>query len=100
VDLKKLDGLNENNKYNKNKISHNKNKFHFNPSNEDYGLDDKITIKPFNIKYNSSFNKLMLGKSTPSNILGKHSLSSGTIDAIKLTKKLIPKIDYSYTDPQ
>ena len=46
-----IDGLNENNKYNKNKISHNKNKFHFNPSNEDYGLDDKITIKPFNIRF-------------------------------------------------
>ena len=42
----------------------------------------------------------MSGKSTPSKTLGKHSLSTGTIEAIKLTKKLIPEIDYSYTDPQ
>jgi len=42
----------------------------------------------------------MIGKSTPSNILGKHQLSSGTIEAIKSAKKFIPKIDYSYVDPQ
>ena len=98
--IKKIDGLDENNTLNKNKISHNKNKFRFNPSNEDYGLDDKITIKPFNIKYDSNIKKLMIGKSTPSNILGKHQLSSGTIEAIKSAKKFIPKIDYSYVDPQ
>jgi hypothetical protein len=95
-----LDGLNENEKFNKNKTNHNKNKFHFNPSNDEYGLDEKYTIRPFHIKYDTSFNKLMSGKSTPSQSLGKHSLSSGTKEAIKLTKKLIPKIDYSYTDPQ
>ena len=98
--LKKLDGLNENEKFNKNKTNHNKNKFHFNPSNDEYGLDEKYTIRPFHIKYDTSFNKLMSGKSTPSKSLGKHSLSSGTVEAIKLTKNLIPKIDYSYTDPQ
>ena len=98
--LKKLDGLNENEKFNKNKTNRNKNKFHFNPSNDEYGLDEKYTIRPFHIKYDSSFNKLMSGKSTPSKSLGKHSLSSGTKEAIKLTKKLIPKIDYSYVDPQ
>ena len=98
--LKKIDGLDENDKFNKNKTNHNKNKFHFKSSNNDYGLDDKITIKSYNVKYDSSFKKLMLGKSTPSNILGKHSLSSGTIEAIKLGKKSIPKIDYSYIDPQ
>ena len=98
--IKKIDGLDENNKYNKNKISHNKNKFRFSPSNNDYGLDDKITIKPFNIKYDSNIKKLMIGKSTPSNILGKHQLSSGTIEAIKSAKKIIPKIDFSYVDPQ
>ena len=98
--IKKIDGLDENNKYSKNKISHNKNKFRFSPSNNDYGLDDKITIKPFNIKYDSNIKKLMIGKSTPSNILGKHQLSSGTIEAIKSAKKFIPKIDYSYVDPQ
>jgi hypothetical protein len=42
----------------------------------------------------------MLGKSTPSNILGKHQFSSGTIEAIKSAKKIIPKINYSYIDPQ
>ena len=98
--LKKLDGLNENEKFNKNKTNRNKNKFHFNPSNDEYGLDEKYTIRPFHIKYDSSFNKLMSNKSTPSKSLGKHSLSSGSLEAIKLTKKLIPKIDYSYTDPQ
>ena len=98
--IKKLDGLNENKKYNNNKIDFNKNKFHFNHSNDDFGLDERITIRPFHIKYDSSFKNLMSVKSTPSKTLGKHSLSSGTIEAINLTKKLIPNIDYSYTDPQ
>ena len=98
--LKKLDGLNSSIKHNTNKTNHKNNSFQFNHLNDDYGLDERITIKPFHIKYNSNLNKLMSGKSTPSKTLGKHSLSTGTIEAIKLTKKLIPEIDYSYTDPQ
>ena len=35
--LKILDGLNENKKFNKNKTNRNKNKFYFNPSNDEYG---------------------------------------------------------------
>jgi hypothetical protein len=98
--IKKIDGLDENIKYNKNKTRHKKNAFHFTSSNDDYGLDEKYTIKPFNIKYDSSFKNLMSDKTTPSKTLGKHNLSSGTIEAIKLGKKSIPKIDYSYIDPQ
>ena len=97
--IKKLDGLNENTKYNNNKTNH-KNNFKFKQSNDDYGLDDKVTIRPFHIKYDSNIQKLMVGKSTPSKILGKHNLSSGTIEAIKYGNSTIPKIDYSYVDPQ
>ncbi len=41
--IKKLDGLNENNTFNNNKTNH-KNNFKFKQSNDDYGLDDKVTI--------------------------------------------------------
>jgi hypothetical protein len=92
--------MNENEKFNKKKYQHNKNKFHFNHSNEDYGLDERITIRPFHIKYDSSFKKLTSNRTTPSKMLGEHSLSSGVKEAINRTHKIIPKIDYSYTDPQ
>ncbi len=65
--IKKLDRLNENTKYNNNKTNH-KNNFKFKQSNDDYGLDDKVTIRPFHIKYDSNIQKLMVGKSTPSKI--------------------------------
>ncbi len=42
----------------------------------------------------------MSGKSTPSKSLGKYKISSGTAEAIKLNKKLKPKIDYSFVDPK
>jgi hypothetical protein len=98
--VKKLDGFNENKKFNNKKSDFNKNKFHFNHSNEDYGLDERITIRPHHIKYDSSFKKLTSNRTTPSKSLGKHSLSSGVREAINRTHKIIPKIDYSYTDPQ
>ena len=51
--LKKLDGLNSSIKHNTNKTNHKNNAFQFNHLNDDYGLDERITIKPFHIKYNS-----------------------------------------------
>ena len=94
--LKKLDGLNENKKFNNKKSDFNKNKFHFNPSNNDYGLDEKITIRPHHIKYDTSFKNLTSNRTTPSKSLKKHNLSSGVKEAINRTNKIVPKKDYSY----
>ena len=99
--LKKIDGVNANDKLNKKKTNFNSNAFSHHYHTDDYGLDDKITIKPIHVKYDASFKNLMSGKTTPSHSLGKVQLSSGTIEAIKLGKQAIPNnIDYSYTDPQ
>ena len=88
-------------KLNKKKTSFNTNAFYFNTLNEDYGLDERITIKPIHIQYDTSFKSLMAGKTTPSNLLkGTVELSSGTKEALKRKLKMVPQIDYSYIDPQ
>ena len=98
---KKEDGLNENDKLTKNKTSYNKNAFHINHNVNDYGLNDKVTIKPFHVTYDQSFKNMFKNKSTPSNFLkGSVELSSGTRRVIEMTNKMIPKIDHSYVDPQ
>ena len=98
---KKEDGLNENDKLSKSKTSYNKNAFHFNHHPNDYGLNDKVTIKPFHVTYDPSFKNMFNNKSTPSNLLkGKVELSSGTRRVIEMTDKMIPRIDHSYIDPQ
>ena len=97
---KKLDGLNENDKLSKSKTNYNKNAFHFNHHVNDYGLNDKVTIKPFHVTYDQSFKNMFANKSTPSKMLkGKVELSSGTRRVIEMTDKMIPKIDHSYIDP-
>ena len=97
--LKKVDGISANDKMNKSKNNYNSNAFHHTYHTDDHGLDDRITIKPIHVKYDPGFKNLMAGKTTPSKYLGKVQLSSGTIEAIKLGQKSIPKIDYSYVDP-
>ena len=99
-DGKKIDGLNENDKLTKSKTSYNKNAFHFNHHVNDYGLNDKVTIKPFHVTYDQSFKNMFANKSTPSKLFkGAVELSSGTRRVIEMTDKMIPKIDHSYIDP-
>ena len=64
---KKLDGLNENDKLSKSKTIYKKNAFHFNHHVNDYGLNEKVTIKPFHVTYDQSFKNMFTNKSTPSN---------------------------------
>ena len=82
------------------KLNHKTNKFKLHSLTDDYGLDDKITIRTMKFKYDNGLKNIFDGKSIPGNSLkGKTELSSGTKEVINMTNKMIPKIDHSYIDP-
>ena len=99
--IKKLDGIvNDADKAQNNKLNYKKNKFKLHSSTDDYGLDDKITIRSMKFKTSNDLKDMFKNKSTPSNLLkGKVELSSGTQNVINMQNKMIPKIDHSYIDP-
>ena len=95
--VKKLDGDTD---MQNEKLKHKTNAFNITPDIDEHGLDDKYTIRPFKIHYDQSLNNLFKNKCTPSNSLnGKVNLSTGTREIIKMTNKMIPKIDHSGVDP-
>ena len=95
--IKKLDDNSE--EILKKKIKYNPNAFHLNPLSDDFGLDEKYTIRPFNIHTSSSLKDLFKNKTTPSRTLGGTvNLSTGTKEILKMTEKMIPKIDHSKID--
>ena len=96
--IKKLDG--DTDKMKNEKIKHKTNAFNITPDIDEHGLDDKYTIRPFKIHYDQSLKNLFKNKCAPSNSLnGKVNLSTGTREIIKMTNKMIPKIDHSGVDP-
>ena len=99
--IKKLDDIvNDADKAQNNKLNYKKNKFKLHSSTDDYGLDDKITIRSMKFKTSNDLKDMFKNKSTPSNLLkGKVELSSGTQNVINMQNKMIPKIDHSYIDP-
>ncbi len=62
--------------------------------------NDKYTIRPFKLHYDQSFKDLFKNRTTPSSLLKGRTvnLSAGTKEILKMTNKLIPKIDYSGVD--
>ena len=99
--IKKLDDIvNDADKAQNNKLNYKKNKFKLHSSTDDYGLDDKITIRSMKFKTSNDLKDMFKNKSTPSNLLkGKVELSSGIQNVINMQNKMIPKIDHSYIDP-
>ena len=99
--IKKLDDvLIDAKKLQNEKLNHKTNKFKLHSLTDDYGLDDKITIRTMKFKYDNGLKNIFDGKSIPGNSLkGKTELSSGTKEVINMTNKMIPKIDHSYIDP-
>ena len=96
--IKKLDG--DTDKMQNDKVKHKTNAFNITPDIDEHGLDDKYTIRPFKIHYDQSLKDLFKNKCAPSNSLnGKVNLSTGTREIIKMTNKMIPKIDHSGVDP-
>ena len=87
----------------KKKIKYNPNEFHLNPLSDDFGLEEKYTIRPFKLSHNNSLKDLFKNRYTPSNTLkGSQvnlSTGTGTKEIIKMTEKMIPKIDHSTIDP-
>jgi hypothetical protein len=82
------------------KLKHKTNAFNITPDIDEHGLDDKYTIRPFKIHYDQSLKNLFKNKCTPSNSLnGKVNLSTGTKEILKMTNKMIPKVDHSGVDP-
>jgi hypothetical protein len=97
--IKKIDDKDEAIKYQNEKLKHKTNAFNTSPEIDD-GLEDRYTIRPFKLHYDQSLKNLFKNKTTPSNVLqGNLNLSTGTKEIIKLTNKLIPKIDHSGVDP-
>ncbi len=97
--IKKLDG--DSDKMQNEKLKHNTNAYNITPDIDEYGLDDKYTIRPFKLHYDQSFKNLFKNKCTPSSSLdGKVNLSTGTREIIKMTNKMIPKIDHSGVLPE
>jgi len=99
--IKKLDSIvNDADKAQNNKLNYKKNKFKLHSSTDDYGLDDKITIRSMKFKTSNDLKDMFKNKSTPSHLLkGKVELSSGTQNVINMQNKMIPKVDHSYIDP-
>ena len=96
--IKKLDG--DTDKMQNEKVKHKTNAFNITPDIDEHGLDDKYTIRPFKIHYDQSLKNLFKNKCAPSNSLnGKVNLSTGTREIIKMTNKMIPKIDHSGVSP-
>ena len=97
--LKKIDDLNYATKNQNEKLKHKTTAFNTTPQIDEYGLDDKYTIRPFKLHYDQSFKGLFKNKTTPSSLLnGKVNLSTGTKETVKMTNKIIPKIDNSGVD--
>ena len=99
--IKKVDGVTDDYKDLQNaKLKHNTKAFDITPEISEYGLEDRYTIRPFKLNYDHSLKDLFKNKCTPSSVLnGKVNLSTGTKEIIKMTNKLIPKIDHSTIDP-
>jgi hypothetical protein len=98
--IKKIDGLNDAVKNQNEKIKHNTNAFNIHPKIDEHGLEDKYTIKSFKFHHNQSLKDLFKNKTSISGTLnGRNNLSIGTKEIIKMTNKLIPKIDHSGIDP-
>ncbi len=96
--VKKLDGNTD--KMQNEKVKHKTNAFNITPDIDEHGLDDKYTIRPFKIHYDQSLKNLFKNKCAPSNSLnGKVNLSTGTKEILKMTNKMIPKVDHSGVDP-
>ena len=95
--IKKIEDLNDATKNQNDKLKHNQHSFNTTPQIDEYGLDDKYTIRPFKLHYDQSFKDLFKNRTTPSSLLkGKTvNLSNETKEIIKMTNKMIPKIDYS-----
>ena len=100
--IKKLDdAVSDANNLQKEKLNHKTNQFKLHSLTDDYGLNDKVTIRPMKFKYDNDLKNMFHNKSTPGNSLkGNVELSSGTKEVIRMTNKWIPKIDHSYIDPQ
>ena len=99
--IKKIDDLNDATKNQNDKLKHNQHSFNTTPQIDEYGLNDKYTIRPFKLHYDQSFKDLFKNRTTPSSLLKGRTvnLSTGTKEIIKMTNKMIPKIDYSGLDP-
>lgn len=99
--IKKLDSLtNDYNDLQNEKLKHKVNAFDTTPDIDLHGLDDKYTIRSLKLHYNNSLKDLFKNKCSPSSVLkGKVNLSTGTKEIIKMTNKMIPKIDHSTVDP-
>jgi hypothetical protein len=100
--IKKLDdAVSDANNLQKEKLNHKTNQFKLHSLTDDYGLNDKVTIRTMKFKYDNGLKNMFHNKSTPGNSLkGNVELSSGTKEVIRMTNKWIPKIDHSYIDPQ
>ena len=99
--IKKLNGVTDDYKDLQNaKLKHSTKAFDITPDIDEHGLEDRYTIRPFKLHYDHSLKDLFKNKCTPSSVLnGKVNLSTGTKEIIKMTNKLIPKIDHSTIDP-
>ena len=99
--IKIIDDLNDANKNQNEKLKHNKHSFNISTQIDEHGLEDKYTIRPFKLHYDQSFKDLFKNRRTPGSLLkgSQINLSTGTKEIIKMTNKLIPKIDYSGVDP-
>ena len=99
--IKKLNGVTDDYKDLQNaKLKHSSKAFDITPDIDEHGLEDRYTIRPFKLHYDNSLKDLFKNKCTPSSVLnGKVNLSTGTKEIIKMTNKLIPKIDHSTIDP-
>ena len=99
--IKKIEDLNDANKIQNEKLKHNKHSFNTSPQIDEHGLEDKYTIRPFKLHYDQSFKDLFKNRSTPGSLLKgtQLNLSTGTKEIIKMTNKMIPKIDHSGVEP-
>ncbi len=98
--IKKLNGGTDYKDLQNEKLKYSSKAIDITPEINEYGLDEKYTIRPFKLHYDQSFKNMFKNKCTPSNSLdGKVNLSTGTKEIIKITNKLIPKIDHSGVSP-
>ena len=99
--IKKVDDYNEAIKKQNDKLKHKTNAFNTHPKVDEHGLEDKYTIRSLKFHHNQSFKDLFKNKTTISSTLkgGQLNLSNGTKEIIKMTNRMIPKIDYSGVDP-
>ena len=98
--MKKVDVYNEAIKKQNEKLKHKTTAFNTHPKVDEHGWD-KYTIRSLKFHHNQSFKDLFTNKTTISSTLkgGQLNLSNGTKEIIKMTNRMIPKIDYSGVDP-